>query len=253
MGTYGKLATAGSIAAVLFAVGAMPASAACTRLSFSVNDYGKDGPTKDAKDLLDKYIVKKMTEKGIAKYTVGKKTVNCELFLDFIVFDEHTCTAEASVCWGDQAAPKAATSAAAPAKAAPKKTSETDAKAPAEKSVATPIVPPAAEAAEAATGDHASDHSAKLAATAKQAAEAAKAAKEAAANAQAAADAAEAAAVAASERAKAKGAETTTGSTTPAPSTTTTDDGPPVQLAPSPETEQHSQETDKPAPGQATP
>ena len=31
--------------------------AACQRLAFSVNDYGKDGPTKDAKDLLDKYIV----------------------------------------------------------------------------------------------------------------------------------------------------------------------------------------------------
>ena len=74
--------------------------AACQRLAFLVNDYGKDGPTKDAKDLLDKYIVTWTKEKGIAKYTVGKKDVKCELFLNFIVFDEHTCEASAMVCWG---------------------------------------------------------------------------------------------------------------------------------------------------------
>ena len=38
-------------------------------------------------------------DKGIKKYTVGKKSVDCKLFLDFIVFDEHTCKAEAPVCW----------------------------------------------------------------------------------------------------------------------------------------------------------
>ena len=32
------------------------AEARCRRLSFSVNDYGKDGPTRDAMNLLDKYI-----------------------------------------------------------------------------------------------------------------------------------------------------------------------------------------------------
>jgi hypothetical protein len=95
-------------AAALLAVGmATPASAACKRFSFLVNDYGKDGPTKDAKDLLDKYIGEWMKEQNISKWTVGKKEVKCELFLDFVVFDEHTCTATASACW-DGAAPKAA-------------------------------------------------------------------------------------------------------------------------------------------------
>ena len=75
------------------------ANAACTRLSFSVNDYGKDGPTKDAKNLLDTYIAKWTAERGIKKYTTGKKDVSCELYLNLIVVDEHTCKAEASVCW----------------------------------------------------------------------------------------------------------------------------------------------------------
>ena len=75
------------------------ADAACTRLAFSVNDYGKDGPTKDAKNLLDTYIAKWTAERGIGKYTTGKKDVTCELFLDFGLFDEYTCKASASVCW----------------------------------------------------------------------------------------------------------------------------------------------------------
>jgi hypothetical protein len=79
--------------------GAGPAAAKCTTLAFSVNDYGKDGPTRDAKDLLDKYIANWAKEKGIKGYTVGKKDVSCELFLNFIVFDEHTCKASAHVCW----------------------------------------------------------------------------------------------------------------------------------------------------------
>jgi hypothetical protein len=82
-----------------------PASAACTRLAFSVNDYGKEGPTEDAKRLLDKYIAKKMAERGVTKYTTGKKDVTCELFIDVLLFDEHTCKAEATVCW-DGSVPK---------------------------------------------------------------------------------------------------------------------------------------------------
>jgi len=75
--------------------------ARCTRLGFSVNDYGKDGPTRDAKALLDKYIADWTAQRGIKGYRVGKKDVKCELFLDFGFFDEHTCRAEATVCWGD--------------------------------------------------------------------------------------------------------------------------------------------------------
>ncbi|KAB2920812.1 MAG: hypothetical protein F9K29_00650 [Hyphomicrobiaceae bacterium] len=89
--------------AALVLAGTTPAAAKCTKLAFSVNDYGKDGPTKDAKDLLDKYIAEWAKQKGIGKYTVGKKDVSCELFLNLIVVDEHTCKATALVCWGDEA------------------------------------------------------------------------------------------------------------------------------------------------------
>jgi hypothetical protein len=92
-----------ALGAGLFA--ATEAQARCTRLAFSVNDYGKDGPTKDALSLLDKYIADWTRSKGIKNYTVGKKDVNCELFLDFIVFDEHTCKASALVCWPDGQGP----------------------------------------------------------------------------------------------------------------------------------------------------
>lgn len=78
-----------------------PASAKpeCTQLFYSVNDYGKEGPSRDAEALLDKSIQKWAQEKGIKKYKAGKKTVTCELFLDVILFDEYTCKAVADVCW----------------------------------------------------------------------------------------------------------------------------------------------------------
>ena len=80
-----------------------PASAyaKCTTLAFSVNDYGKDGPAHDAQTLLDKYIAHWTSARGIKKYSVGKKDVSCELFLNLIVVDEHTCKASAKVCWAD--------------------------------------------------------------------------------------------------------------------------------------------------------
>lgn len=83
---------------------ALPAQAACKRFGFLVNDYGKVGPANDAKALLDKHIKKWTDAQGIADYQIGKKQVKCELFLDVGLFDEYTCTAKASVCWGNEQA-----------------------------------------------------------------------------------------------------------------------------------------------------
>lgn len=101
-----KFAAATAVAAIAVSAMAMPAFAECKKFGFLVNDYGKDGPTKDAKELLDKSIASQMAERGIKDYKIGAKTVKCELFLNFIVFDEHTCTAEATACWGGAALPK---------------------------------------------------------------------------------------------------------------------------------------------------
>ena len=103
------------VGAAVLAITATAADARCTRLGFSVNDYGKDGPTNDAKALLDKYIAKWAAEHGVKNYTTGKKEVSCELFLDVGLFDEHTCKASANVCWNGRipAADAAADAAAA--------------------------------------------------------------------------------------------------------------------------------------------
>jgi hypothetical protein len=93
----------------------VPADAACKKFGFTVNDYGKDGPTNDAKNLLDKHISEFVAQNKIGEYSTGKKTVSCELFLDVILFDEHTCTASATVCWGADAKKLGNQSAAAPA------------------------------------------------------------------------------------------------------------------------------------------
>ncbi len=131
----------GGAAIAVVALAATPALAKCTKLAFTVNDYGKDGPTKDAKALLDTYIAKWTAERGIKKYTTGKKDVTCELFLDVGFFDEHTCKAAATVCWSDGAPGAKPTEAAAPdapAVGTPVKKSPVPAKAPAPAKVKSP-------------------------------------------------------------------------------------------------------------------
>ena len=98
MGFVSRIALATALTGAL--AFAHPALAGCKRMGFTVNDYGKEGPTRDSKDLLDKHIAQWASEQGIDKYSVGKKDVSCELFLNLIVVDEHTCTATATVCWG---------------------------------------------------------------------------------------------------------------------------------------------------------
>lgn len=93
-----RSATTLAVATVTMFAVAVPALAECAKFGFSVNDYGKDGPTRDALSLLDKSIAKWAADNKIKKYQVGKKETTCELFLDFIVFDEYTCKAEALVC-----------------------------------------------------------------------------------------------------------------------------------------------------------
>ena len=93
-----KAVVAGLCGLAIFA-SSVSAHAQCRTLSFSVNDYGKEGPAKDAADLLEKYIVRWTEEKGIKKYRRVPKEITCELFLDVIVFDEYTCTASADICW----------------------------------------------------------------------------------------------------------------------------------------------------------
>ncbi|HEY8128708.1 MAG TPA: hypothetical protein VIF39_08370 [Hyphomicrobium sp.] len=114
-----------ALAATFAVATTVSASAECKRYGFTVNDYGKDGPTKDAKDLLDKLIASKMTERGVSDFHTGKKSVSCELFLNFIVFDEHTCTAEATVCWGGSSLPSSEEAAASDAEPASKTASDT--------------------------------------------------------------------------------------------------------------------------------
>ena len=146
------------LAVVSVSTFAMVADAKCTRLGFSVNDYGKDGPTKDAQRLLDTYIAKWAADNGVKKYSTGRKDVKCELFLDVGLFDEHTCRAEATVCWGtggpvttDAAAapavPKPAATrpaAAKPASVTPAAATTAPASAPAAAPPAAPAAPPAA-------------------------------------------------------------------------------------------------------------
>lgn len=140
-----KSALGFAAALLVIMAGLQPATAACKKMGFLVNDYGKEGPTKDAQRLLDKHIAAWADEQGIEEYTVGKKTVKCELYLNLIVFDEHTCTASATVCWGGSKQPKTQT--AKKKKSSKKKTAKATKtkKSKVVKTVATDAVPKAAK------------------------------------------------------------------------------------------------------------
>ena len=71
----------------------------CRTRGFTVNDYGKDGPTADAKRLLDQDIADWTKANSLQNVKVGPKKVECFQFLNFVVFDEWTCTASAQICW----------------------------------------------------------------------------------------------------------------------------------------------------------
>ncbi|MTD93969.1 hypothetical protein GIW81_06420 [Hyphomicrobium sp. xq] len=146
-----------ALTSVLLALTALssPADAACKKFGFTVNDYGKEGPTNDAKNLLDKHISEWAAQNGVSAYQTGKKSVNCELFLDVVLFDEHTCTASATVCWGDGVKPNNKTGQqSAAAETTPTEESGDHPPAPMRKAEAMGVAPQqaaAAPAAEAAT------------------------------------------------------------------------------------------------------
>lgn len=75
------------------------ADAKCKKFGFTVNDYGKEGPTNDAKNLLDKFVAEWMQKNNIKNYRKTPKTVSCKLFLDVGLFDEYTCRADTTACW----------------------------------------------------------------------------------------------------------------------------------------------------------
>ena len=93
--------------AVTFIVPATPAYAICKKLGFTVNHYGKKGPTEDSKRLLDGYLDSWTAERGIKKWRrKGKKTVSCYQFLDFGFFDEWTCKAVQEICFRGKKIPE---------------------------------------------------------------------------------------------------------------------------------------------------
>ena len=66
-----------SLAVSASTLAAAPVKTECKTFGFTVNDYGKKGPTEDAKNLLDKYVADFAQEHGIEDYKVGEKTVSC--------------------------------------------------------------------------------------------------------------------------------------------------------------------------------
>ncbi len=98
----GQKFTGLAIAATLFMASFLitaPADARCKKFGFTVNDYGKVGPTNDAKRLVDKFVAEWMAKNGIKNYRTTPKKVECKLFIDVGLFDEYTCRADTTACW----------------------------------------------------------------------------------------------------------------------------------------------------------
>lgn len=102
-----RILATSSIAALAATLAAFSATAqapksapkTCATLGFTVNDFGKDEPTRQAKVFLSRLIVSTMEHHYIKGYTAGPPTVTCTFFTKFMGFDEYTCKAEAEVCW----------------------------------------------------------------------------------------------------------------------------------------------------------
>ncbi|MGI9385031.1 MAG: hypothetical protein ACR2PO_17910 [Methyloligellaceae bacterium] len=95
-----SLKTALALAGLAVVLTAQPAEAACRTLGFSVNDFGKDVPTRDSRSFLQDYIKRWTKEQGIGRYRVGKTTTTCKFYLKLpILGEEYTCKSQARVCW----------------------------------------------------------------------------------------------------------------------------------------------------------
>lgn len=76
-----------------------PAEAVCQRHAFIVNDFGKEGPIRMARENLYKFVEKLKKEKNIKHIRVKESKPSCFVYLDVGLFNEHTCRIEASMCW----------------------------------------------------------------------------------------------------------------------------------------------------------
>ena len=86
-------------AAIPSAAAAKPKPRICHRFAHSTNDYGRIGPTSEAKRLVEVAAKKWAADNKVKTFSMGAKSVKCLLFLDFGLFDEYTCTAEMSICY----------------------------------------------------------------------------------------------------------------------------------------------------------
>ena len=71
----------------------------CETHIFEVNDYGKVGPIKFARENLQKYVDQVKKQRNLRQVKVVEGEPKCWKFLDFGFFDEWTCSVKAAICW----------------------------------------------------------------------------------------------------------------------------------------------------------